>query len=129
MKTIHVAAAIIVKDKHILATQRGYGNYAGFWEFPGGKIEPRETAEEALHREIREELNVEVQIDSHLIDVEFDYPEFHLKMNCYFCSLKSGHEIELQEHRDALWLSKEDLFSVEWLGADIEVLKAIEKKI
>ena len=128
-KTIHVAAAIILKDAHILATQRGYGNYAGFWEFPGGKIESHETAEEALHREIKEELKVEIQIDSHLIDVEYDYPEFHLKMKCYFCSLKEDNEIELQEHRDAVWLNKEELFSVEWLGADIEVLKAIEKKI
>ena len=124
MKTIHVAAAIIVKNKQILATQRGYGNYAGYWEFPGGKIEPGETPEEALHRELKEELKAEIIIDSHLIDVEYDYPEFHLEMKCYFCTLKS--KIELQEHRDAIWLDKEHLFSLKWLGADIEVLEAIE---
>ena len=124
LKTIHVAAAIIVKDRQILATRRGYGNYEGFWEFPGGKIEPGETPEQALHREIKEELNADIQIDSHLIDVEYDYPEFHLKMKCYFCSLKT--EIELKEHSGAIWLAKDALFSLKWLGADIEVLEAID---
>jgi 8-oxo-dGTP diphosphatase len=124
LKTIHVVAAIIVKDGHILATQRGYGGYAGYWEFPGGKIEPGETPEDALVREIEEELKAELSVDSHLIDVEYDYPEFHLEMACYLCSLQS--EISLLEHRAAAWLNKENLYSVEWLGADIEVLNALE---
>ncbi|MDR0876241.1 MAG: (deoxy)nucleoside triphosphate pyrophosphohydrolase [Clostridiales Family XIII bacterium] len=124
MKTIHVVAAIIVKDGHILATQRGYGGYAGYWEFPGGKIEPEETPEEALIREIEEELKAKITVDSHLIDVEYDYPEFHLEMKCYLCSLNS--DISLLEHSAAAWLNKENLYSVAWLGADIEVLKALE---
>jgi 8-oxo-dGTP diphosphatase len=124
MKSIQVVAAVIVKDGKVFATQRGYGNYAGFWEFPGGKIEPPETPEEALIREIREELDAEISIDCHLIDVEYDYPEFHLHMTCYLCSLKS--EISLLEHTDAIWLDKSNLYSVEWLGADIEVLIELE---
>ncbi|GHU61665.1 DNA mismatch repair protein MutT [Clostridia bacterium] len=123
-KTICVVAAIILKDGHILAAQRGYGGYAGYWEFPGGKIEPPETPEDALIREIEEELKAKIAVDSHLIDVEYDYPEFHLKMACYLCSLKS--DISLLEHNAAKWLNKENLYSVDWLGADIEVLKALE---
>ncbi|MDR3071909.1 MAG: (deoxy)nucleoside triphosphate pyrophosphohydrolase [Clostridiales Family XIII bacterium] len=124
MKSIHVAAAVVIKDGRLFTTQRGYGNYAGYWEFPGGKIEPGETPAEALIREIREELNAEISIDRPFLDVEYDYPEFHLIMHCFLCSLKS--DVSLREHRDARWLDKENLYSVKWLGADIEVLNALE---
>ena len=125
MKTIQVVAAIIKEDNKILATQRGYGEFQGGWEFPGGKIELGETKEEALIREIREELDTEVIVEELFDTVEYDYPNFHLSMDCFICSIKTGNFV-LKEHQEARWLTKETLDSVEWLQADqglIEKLK------
>lgn len=127
MKSISVVAAIIEKDGHIFATQRGYGDYKDWWEFPGGKIEPGETPEEALKREIREELDTEIEVGEHLITVEYDYPKFHLVLDCYMCSVVSG-ELTLLEHEAAKWLPVDDMWQVKWLAADIEVIRAIEKR-
>ena len=124
MKTIEVAAAIIVKDNRIFATQRGYGEFKDGWEFPGGKIEPGESAQEALVREIREELDVDIRVGKLLETVEYDYPEFHLTMHCFICELLS-EEIVLKEHEDARWLKKEELDSVVWLPADVGVISKI----
>ena len=128
MKTIRVAAAMIIEDGAVLATQRGYGAFKGGWEFPGGKLEPGELPEEALVREIREELEADIEVVEYLDTVEYDYPEFHLSMACFVCQLKSG-ELVLKEHEAARWLSKEMLRSVEWLPADVEVLEKVEKKL
>ena len=125
MKTIEVAAAIIVKDNRIFATQRGYGEFKDGWEFPGGKIEPGESAQEALVREIREELDVDIRVGKLLETVEYDYPEFHLTMHCFICELLS-EEIVLKEHEDARWLKKEELDSVPWLPADITIIEKIK---
>lgn len=125
MKTIKVVAAIIIHNQKILATQRGYGEFQGGWEFPGGKIEPEESPEEALKREIKEELDVSISIKEHLTTVEYTYPSFHLSMQCYFCEIQSG-EITLLEHKAAKWLTKEELSSVSWLPADVEVVEAIK---
>lgn len=125
MKTIQVVAAIIKEDNKILATQRGYGEFQGGWEFPGGKIELGETKEEALIREIREELDTEVIVEELFDTVEYDYSNFHLSMDCFICSIKTGNFV-LKEHQEARWLTKETLDSVEWLPADqglIEKLK------
>ncbi len=125
MKTIKVVAAIIKEGNKILATQRGYGEFQGGWEFPGGKIELGETKEEALIREIREELDTEIVVEELFDTVEYDYPNFHLSMNCFICSIKEGNFV-LKEHQEARWLTKETLDSVEWLPADqglIEKLK------
>lgn len=124
-KSIEVVAAVIIRDGKLFATQRGYGEWRGWWEFPGGKIEPGESHQEALKREIREELATDIDVKDLLHIVEYDYPKFHLKMHTYLCSILSG-ELTLLEHDDARWLSKENLYSVEWLPADDEVLKAIE---
>ena len=124
MKTIEVAAAIIVKDNRIFATQRGYGEFKDGWEFPGGKIEPGESAQEALVRERREELDVDIRVGKLLETVEYDYPEFHLTMHCFICELLS-EEIVLKEHEDARWLKKEELDSVGWLPADVGVISKI----
>lgn len=117
MKTIRVVAAIIVHDNQVFATQRGYGDFKGGWEFPGGKIEPGETAQQALVREIKEELDTEIEVGDYLETVEYDYPEFHLSMDCFFCTIKAGNLV-LKEHEAARWLTKETLDSVEWLPAD-----------
>lgn len=125
MKKIQVVAAIIKEDNKILATQRGYGEFQGGWEFPGGKIELGETKEEALIREIREELDTEVIVEELFDTVEYDYSNFHLSMDCFICSIKTGNFV-LKEHQEARWLTKETLDSVEWLPADqglIEKLK------
>ena len=125
MKKIQVVAAIIKEDNKILATQRGYGEFQGGWEFPGGKIELGETKEEALIREIREELDTEVIVGELFDTVEYDYSNFHLSMDCFICSIKTGNFV-LKEHQEARWLTKETLDSVEWLPADqglIEKLK------
>ena len=117
MKTIRVVAAVIREGGRVFATQRGYGPYKDGWEFPGGKIEPGETPGQALVREIREELDTEIKVGEKLIQVEYDYPEFHLSMGCYFCSVLSGC-LTLKEHESAKWLRTEDLDSVDWLPAD-----------
>ena len=122
MKRIEVVAAIIRKDGKIFATQRGYGEWQDWWEFPGGKIEAGETPEEALRREIREELSTEIGIDRFLCTVEYDYPAFHLTMHCYLCSLLSD-TIRLNEHEAAKWLTKEQLNTVKWLPADKAILE------
>ena len=126
MKTIHVVAAVIEKDGLIFASQRGYGAYKDGWEFPGGKIEKGESPEEALQREIREELDTEIEINEYLMSVEYDYPDFHLVMKCYRCSVVSG-KLTLKEHEDARWLKKEELDSVDWLPADLAVVKQLKK--
>lgn len=125
MKTINVVAALIVHDGRIFATQRGYGEWRGWWEFPGGKKEPGETPEEALVREIREELATEITVDRYVTTVEWDYPTFHLSMRCYLCSVVSG-SLTLLEHKAAAWLDREHLRSVKWLPADEAILDEID---
>ena len=117
MKHIEVVAAIIRKDDKIFATQRGYGDFKDWWEFPGGKMEAGETPEEALKREIREELSTEISVDEFLCTVEYDYPKFHLTMHCYICSLLT-ESLHLNEHEAARWLKNNELDSVKWLPAD-----------
>ena len=124
MKKIEVAAAIIVKDNKVFATQRGYGEFKDGWEFPGGKLEPGESAREALAREIREELDVDIRVEKLLETVEYDYPEFHLTMHCFICELLS-EDIVLKEHEDARWLKEEELDTVDWLPADVGVIGKI----
>lgn len=117
MKTIEVVAAIIIKDGQVFATQRGYGEWKGWWEFPGGKMEPGESPQEALKREIREELEAEITVGQFLETVEWDYPAFHLTMHCFVCTLVS-EDMHLNEHEAAAWLTKETLHIVKWLPAD-----------
>lgn len=126
MKQIEVVAAIICKADKIFATQRGYGDWKDWWEFPGGKIETGETPEEALKREINEELSTEISVDKFLCTVEYDYPAFHLTMHCYLCSLLT-EALHLNEHEAAKWLGKDELDSVKWLPADLEVVKKIKE--
>ena len=121
MKQIEVVAAIIRKDDKIFATQRGYGEWKDWWEFPGGKLEAGETPEEALKREIHEELSAEISVDEFLCTVEYDYPQFHLTMHCYLCSLMTD-SLHLNEHEAAKWLTKDELNSVKWLPADAELI-------
>ncbi len=125
MKTIEVVAAIISKDDRIFATQRGYGEWKDWWEFPGGKMEQGETLEEALKREIREELSAEISIDQFLCTVDYDYPTFHLTMHCYLCSLQK-ESLRLNEHEAALWLTRDELNNVKWLPADLEIIEKIK---
>lgn len=125
MKKIEVVAAIIYKNGAYFATQRGYGEFEGMWEFPGGKIELGETAESALKREIQEELGIDITVDKFLCTTDYDYPSFHLTMHCYLCRIISG-EIELREHKSARWLTVEALDSVEWLPADKEVIEKLK---
>ena len=126
MKKIRVVAAIIIKNKKVFATQRGYGDFKGGWEFPGGKIDAGETPEEALVREIKEELDTEVEVIELLDTVEYDYPNFHLSMDCFICSIKSGNLV-LKEHEAAQWLTKETLDSVDWLPADLGLIDKIRE--
>ena len=126
MKTINVVAALIVHDGRIFATQRGYGEWRGWWEFPGGKQEPGETPEDALVREIREELATEISVDRFVTTLEWDYPTFHLSMRCYLCSVISG-SLTLLEHEAAAWLDREHLHSVKWLPADYVILDDIAR--
>ena len=126
MKTIEVVATVIIQDNKVFATQRGYGEFKDGWEFPGGKVEEGETPEEALIREIREELDVFVSVDSFLCTVDYDYPKFHLTMHCYICSIISG-ELLLLEHEAAKWLDRDSIWTVEWLPADVEVVKTLER--
>ena len=125
MKKIEVVAAILHRDGAYFATQRGYGEFEGMWEFPGGKIEPGESRESALKREIQEELGIDITIDNYLCTTDYDYPSFHLTMHCYLCSIVSG-EIELREHKSARWLTADLLNSVEWLPADMDVIKQLK---
>ena len=126
MKQVTVSGAIIVRDKKIFATQRGYGDWKGWWEFPGGKLEAGETPEQCIEREIREELATEVRAEKVLGVVEYDYPEFHLSMQCFRCAVVSG-EPKLLEHEAARWLTKEELYAVNWLPADRLILPEIER--
>lgn len=125
MKRIEVVAAIIHHDGKILATQRGYGDFKDGWEFPGGKMEPSETAEAAIVREIKEELAVTIEPEQLVTTVECDYPKFHLTMHCFLSKLTEG-TISLIEHEDAKWLTKDELDSVDWLPADIEVVEKLK---
>jgi len=125
MKTVRVVAAIIINDGKVFATQRGYGEFKDGWEFPGGKIDAGERPEEALVREIKEELDTEVEVKELLETVEYDYPKFHLSMDCFICKIKAG-ELVLKEHEASKWLTKETLDSVEWLPADLELIEKIE---
>lgn len=125
MKTVRVVAAIIINDGKVFATQRGYGEFKDGWEFPGGKIDAGETPEEALVREIKEELDTEVEVKELLETVEYDYPKFHLSMDCFICKIKAG-ELVLKEHEASQWLKKETLDSVEWLPADLGLIEKIE---
>lgn len=126
MKNIEVVAAILRKDNTIFATEKGYGEFKGYWEFPGGKVEPGESLEEALRREIREELQVEIHMEEKFSELDYDYPHFHLTMHCYFCSVLSG-EIKLVEATEGKWLRKEELDSVRWLPADISLIEELKK--
>ena len=128
MKHIQVVAAVIRRGDEIFATQRGYGEFKDWWEFPGGKMEPGESPQQALVREIREELDTEVKAEKTLAVVEYDYPSFHLTMHCILCSIVSG-DLKLLEHEDAKWLTRETLYSVDWLPADRMILGKIEKII
>ena len=128
MKTIHVVAAIIRDSNKIFATQRGYGNYKDFWEFPGGKIEPGETPQQALVREIEEELDTEIVVGDLLTTIEYDYPEFHLSMQCFWCKVAAG-KLTLNEHEAAQWLDIESLDTVGWLPADLSILPLIKEKL
>ena len=124
MKSIHVVAAVIRSGSKIFATQRGYGNYKDWWEFPGGKIEPGETGEEALRREIREELDTVIDVGDLIETVEYDYPEFHLTMDCYWAEVREGH-LELKEHEAARWLGPEEFDTVRWLPADDGIMARV----
>ena len=129
MKQIEVVAAIIHDDEgRIFATQRGYGDWKDWWEFPGGKMESGETPEEALKREIREELATDIGVDDLIETIEWDYPKFHLTMHCYWCRVEMG-SLSLQEHEAAKWLGKDDLLSVKWLPADIQLIDKIRDRL
>lgn len=128
MKTVRVVAAVIRKDNKIFATQRGYGEFKDGWEFPGGKIEEGETPEQALAREIKEELDTEIQVGKLIDTIEYDYPKFHLSMDCFWCEIMQGG-LELKEHEAARWLSKEELYSVDWLPADVGVVERVEEEL
>lgn len=126
MKTINVVAAVIFKDGKVFATQRGYGEFKDGWEFPGGKVEEGESPEDALRREIREELEVEVNVGELIDTIEYDYPAFHLSMKCYACTIDGGSP-HLLEHEAAKWLTSTQLGSVDWLPADVTLIPKIEK--
>ena len=124
MKTIEVAAAIITHNGRVFATQRGYGEFKDGWEFPGGKMEPGETPQQALVREIQEELDTEIEVGELVETVEYDYPGFHLTMHCFLCTVRSG-ALVLKEHEAARWLTREELDDVDWLPADVKVVEKL----
>lgn len=128
MKTIQVVAAMICRGNKVFAVQRGYGDFKDGWEFPGGKIEPLETPEQALVREIQEELQTEIHVENYIDTIEYDYPSFHLSMQCYWCSIVSG-KLTLLEAEDASWLSADELDSVDWLPADRIVIQKIKEQM
>lgn len=127
-KIVEVVAAIIRHEDTIFVTQRGYGEFKGFWEFPGGKVEEGETLEHALIREIKEELDTNIEVGELITTVEYDYPQFHLILHCFYCKILSG-DLVLKEHNSARWLTKEELHSVEWLPADEGVIKILREKV
>ena len=127
MKTVQVVAAVIFQGDTIYATQRGYGPWRDYWEFPGGKIEPGETPQQALRREIREELDTEITVGELLHTVEWDYPKFHLTMHCFLCTVERG-SLTLLEHEAARWLLRDELGSVNWLPADKELVEELQNK-
>ena len=128
MKTIEVVAAVILRDGRVFATQRGYGDFKDMWEFPGGKMEPGENREDALKREIREELAADISVDSFIDTIEYDYPKFHLILHCFLCSLKTK-EVHLLEHESSRWLSADELDSVDWLPADLSLISKLKDLI
>ena len=128
MKTVRVVAAVIRDNNRIFATQRGYGDLKGGWEFPGGKIEKGETPQEALKREICEELDTEILVGELIDTIEFDYPTFHLSMDCFWCEVVKGYFV-LKEHESAKWLNKNTIDEVEWLPADVTLIDVIKEKI
>ncbi len=128
MKTINVVAAVIFKDDKVFATQRGYGEFKDGWEFPGGKVESGESPEEALRREIREELEVDINVGDLIETIEYDYPAFHLSMKCFACTIAGGSP-HLLEHEAAKWLTSKQLGSVDWLPADVTLIPKIEKML
>lgn len=128
MKQIKVVAAIIQKENKILATKRGYGEFINMWEFPGGKIESGETKKQALVREIKEELNIEINVDKFALDIEYQYPNFYLFMSCFMCSIREG-SIELLEHNDGKWITKEELNTLNWLPADIDAVNYLKENM
>lgn len=125
-KTVKVVAAVIRRGDRIFATQRGYGDFKDGWEFPGGKVEPGETLEAAIVREIKEELGADIRVTGFLTTVEHDYPKFHLSMDCFWAELKDGTEMTLLEHEAAKWLTMDEIDSVDWLPADVRVVEAIK---
>ena len=127
-RDIEVVAAIICHDNRVFATQRGYGEWKGWWEFPGGKIEKEESPQQALRREIKEELNADIAVGELLTTVEYDYPKFHLTMHCFLCKVTSG-KLTLLEHEAAKWLTSDELHNLKWLPADIEVAQLVKKYI
>lgn len=124
MKRIEVVTAVISRDGKYFATQRGYGEFKDYWEFPGGKMEPGESREQALRREIMEELDTEIRVEDFLMTVDYDYPAFHLTMHCFLCTVVSGR-LELKEHESAMWLVPQDLRTVNWLPADEAVVEKL----
>jgi len=128
MKRVEVVAAVLIHNGLVFACQRGYGEFKDMWEFPGGKVEEGESPEDALRREIREELEVEINVGELLDTIEYDYPDFHLSMDCFWCEIIKG-DLVLKEHEAAKWLTKEKMDSVEWLPADITIVGKIKEAL
>ena len=128
MKTVRVVAAVIRDGNKIFSTARGYGEYKGWWEFPGGKIEEEETPQQALKREIMEELDTEIVVGDLIDTIEYDYPTFHLSMDCFWCKMVNGH-LTLKEHEAAKWLDRDSIDSVEWLPADITLIEKVKEEL